>query len=668
MKKNLILLSLVFGLCTISQAQFTRYQVKLKNKGGTAHTIANPSTYLSQRAIDRRIKYGIAIDSTDLPVSQSYITQIANTPNVTVLNISKWQNAISIQVNNQSAITTINAFPFVESLNGIAARVGENGRNELRNKFELEENITPVDFSQRTEQVTADYFNYGTNSFNEIHLHNGEFLHNIGLRGQGMQIGMLDNGYNNYSILNAFDSVRLQNQILGTWDFVNREANVTNDGSHGMNCFSTIAANIPGQFIGKAPKASFWLYKTEDDNGEYPIEEFNWVCGVEKADSSGADIISSSVGYYDFDNASFNYTYADMNGNTTIASKGADMAAKKGMLVFNSIGNEGNKPWKFLITPSDADSVVAVGAVNASGVVGSFSSYGPSSDGQIKPDMSSVGVSAMIQTNANTIGFSNGTSFACPNMAGLGTCLWQGFPEFNNMRIIRELQKASSKFSTPDDRVGYGIPNMKLAFSNLLVDYATSSSTIANCNVTISWSSKDIAAMKYEVERKGPAESVYTKVGTINTQAGTTLTNRNYQFINDVTGLTTGNYSYRIRQIIDTTAASFTAIFIDTTNINSPTNCVTVIPPEPFKELITVQPNPVSNKNLTIIVETPFPINNMPINIYDSKGSLVLQLKDSKAVGKKTIEIPMGKFAPGIYYIKFYNEKDVLGTVEAFIL
>ena len=341
---------------------------------------------------------------------------------------------------------------------------------------------------------------------------------------------------------------------------------------------------------------------------------------------------------------------------------------KKGLLVFNSIGNEGNNGWKFLITPSDADSIVAVGAVSSSGVVGSFSSYGPSSDGQIKPDMSSVGVSAMIQVSNNTIGFSNGTSFACPNMAGLGTCLWQGFPEVNNMRIIRELQKASSKFSTPDDRVGYGIPNMKLAFSNLLIDYATSSSSITNCNVTVNWNSKDVAAMKYEIERKGPAESVYTKVGTVNPQAGTILTNRTYQFTNDLSGLATGNYSYRIRQIIDTTAASFTAIYIDTTNINSPTNCVIVNPPEPFKELITVQPNPVTNKTLTIVVETPYTINNMPIIIYDSKGSLVLQLQNSKAVGKKTIEIPMGKFAPGIYYIKFYNEKEVLGTVEAFIL
>ncbi len=668
MKKKLFFLSLVIGLCNVSQAQFTRYQIKLKNKGGTPHTVANPSTYLSSRAIDRRTRYGIAIDSTDLPVSPSYIAQIASTPNVTILNISKWQNAISIQVSNQSAITTINTFPFVQTVSGIAARAGENGRNELRNKFEEEENITPVIFSQRTEQVTADYFNYGTNSFNEIHLHNGEFLHNIGLRGQGMQIGMLDNGYNNYTALNAFDSVRIQNQVLGTWDFVNREANVINDGSHGMNCFSTIAANIPGQFIGKAPKASFWLYKTEDDFGEYPIEEFNWVCGAERADSSGADIISSSVGYYDFDNASFNYTYADMNGNTTISAKGADMAAKKGLLVFNSIGNEGNKPWKFLITPADADSVVAVGAVTASGVVGSFSSYGPSSDGQIKPDMASVGVSAMIQTSSNTIGFSNGTSFSCPNMAGLGTCLWQGFPEFNNMKIIRALQKASNKFTSPDDRTGYGIPDMKLAFSNLLVDFATSSSSISNCNVTVSWSSKDIAAMKYEIERKGPTESVYTKVGTLNPQAGTILTNRNYQFTNDISGLATGSYSYRIRQIIDTAAASFTAIYIDTTTINSPTNCPIVNPPEPFNERITVQPNPVSNKNLIIVVETSYAINNMPVSIYDSKGSLILQLKYSKAVGKKIIEIPMVKFAPGIYYIKFFNEKEVLGTVEAFIL
>lgn len=668
MKKIILFVFVCIEFCSISQAQFTRYQVKLKNKGGTPHTIANPSTYLSQRAINRRVKYGIAIDSTDLPVTPTYISQIANTPNVTILNISKWQNAISIQVTDQTAIATISAYPFVASVNGNAARMPDNGRTETKDKFQTEEIITPINFEQQIERVTTDYFNYGTNSYNEIHLHNGEFLHNIGLRGQGMQIGMLDNGYNNYLVLKAFDSVNANAQVLGTWDFVNRESNVTNDGSHGMNCFSTIAANIPGQFIGKAPKASFWLFKTEDDASEYPIEEFNWVCGAERADSSGADIISSSLGYFDFDNASLNYTYADMNGNTTISAIGGDLAAKKGLLVFNSIGNSGNSANKFLITPSDGDSVIAVGAVNASGIVGSFSSYGPSSDGQIKPDMASVGVSAMIQSGSNTVVFSNGTSFSCPNMAGLGTCLWQGFPEYNNIKILKALQQAGNRFTTPDDRTGYGIPNMKLAFSNLLVEYATSSSSISNCNVTVSWSSKDIAAMKYEIERKGPSELVYTKVGTVNPQAGVLLANRNYQFVNDLSGLSIGNYSYRIRQIIDTTTSSFTAVYIDTTAINSPTTCIAPPPPVPFKELITIQPNPVSSNTLTIVVETPYAVTNMLINIFDSKGRLMTQLKDSKVVGKKIIDIPVGKFAKGTYYIRVFNDQKVIGTAEALLL
>jgi len=664
MKKIILSSILVFNFFLLSQAQFSRYQVKLKNKGGTPHTISSPSTYLSQRAIQRRLRYGIAVDSTDLPVSPNYIAQIANTPNVTILNISKWQNAISIQVSDQSAITTINNYPFVKSVNGVAARTAENGRSQIKNKFQEEETITSIDVYNRLEQITADYFNYGTNSFNEIHLHNGEFLHNIGLRGQGMQIGMLDNGFNNFTSLKAFDSVNTNNQVLGTWDFVNREVNVTNDGSHGMSCFSTIAANMPGQFIGKAPKASFWLFKTEDDASEYPIEEFNWVCGAERADSAGADIISSSLGYFDFDNASLNYTYADMNGNTTISAIGADLAAKKGLLVFNSAGNSGNSSNKFIITPSDGDSVIAVGAVNTAGVVGSFSSYGPSSDGQIKPDMASIGVSAMIQTSSNTIGLSNGTSFACPNMAGLGTCLWQGFPEFNNMKILRALQQSSNKFTTPDDRVGYGIPNMKLAFSNLLIDYATSTSSISNCIVTINWSSKDIAAMKYEIERKGPLESAYKLVGTMNPQAGVVLANKTYQFTNDIAGLPIGTYSYRIKQIIDTATATFSMAYIDTTNINKQTDCNIINPPNPVTESITVRPNPYTSGTAKLVITTTAAIAEMTILVFDGKGSLVLQLKEAKGTGEKIIDLPVTNLASGKYYIKVLNGQKTVGTAE----
>ena len=337
MKKLLPLIIIVLATVNESQAQFTRYIVKLKNKGSSPYSLSSPLSYLSQRAIDRRIKYSLPVDSTDLPVTPSYVNQIDNVPNVTILNVSRWLNAVSIQTSDANAITAINALPFVQSVSGIAARNMDPGPPNP-DKFELEKNITELPI-QRIEGINADYFNYGTASYNEIHLHNGEFLHNIGLRGQGMQIAMLDNGFNNYTVLKAFDSVNANAQVLGTWDFVAREQNVSNDGSHGMSCFSTIAANIPGQFIGKAPKANFWLYQTEDNASEYPIEEHNWVCGAERADSSGTDVISSSLGYSTFDNAALNYTYSNMDGNTTISARGADMAAKKGLLVFNAAGN-----------------------------------------------------------------------------------------------------------------------------------------------------------------------------------------------------------------------------------------------------------------------------------------------------------------------------------------
>jgi serine protease AprX len=573
MKKFILLLLVSATIISESQAQFTRYLVKLKNKGGTPFTIANPIAYLSQRSIDRRTRYGIAIDSTDLPVTPSYVTQIRNVPNVTFLNISRWINAVTIQTSDPNAITTISGFPFVQSVSGIAARNATVGRMGP-DKFEMEKVITELPPSpQRTEGITADYFNYGAASFNEIHLHNAEFLHNIGLRGQKMQVAMIDNGFNNYLALKAFDSINANGQVLGTWDFVAREQNVSNDGSHGMNCFSIIGANIPGQFIGKAPKASFWLYQTEDNASEYPIEELNWSCGAERADSSGADVISTSLGYNTFDNASLNHTYSDMNGNITTCAIAADLAAKKGLMVFAANGNEGNGPWHFLITPADGDSVVAVGAVNSSGVIGSFSSYGPSSDNQIKPDLASVGVNALIQNTNNTVGTGNGTSFACPNMAGMGTCLWQGFPEFNNMKILRAMQQAGSKAANPDDRVGYGIPNMKLAFANLLIDFATSTSTGDTCTANINWTSKDIRAMKYEIERKLPGQSVYSKVGELNPQAGDSLSTHSYQFINTVISSAAGIVSYRIRQIIDTTTATFMAVYIDTTNITITGSC-----------------------------------------------------------------------------------------------
>ena len=654
MNKLLFFLLTNFLLIAELQAQFSRYIVQLKYKGAETYSLTNASPYLSQRAIERRSRYNIQLDSTDLPVPASFISQIQSIPNLTVLNISRWLNAVSIQTTDANAIAAINALPFVQNTSPIAARPVIDAKSKFKETI-----LSLPDASARPGQIKTEYFDYGPNSFNEIHLHNGEFLHNIGLRGQGMQIAMLDGGYLNYTSLNAFDSVNANAQVISTWDFVDRNASVVEDHAHGMQCFSTIAANIPGQFVGKAPKAGFHLFITEDVSSEYPIEEFNWACGAERADSSGADIISSSLGYgYGFNDPVSDYPYSDLNGDITMSAKAADLAAKKGLLVFNAAGNSGNDYWRMITTPADGDSVVAVGAVNTAGMVGAFSSYGPSADGRIKPDIASVGVSAMVQAPNNTIGASNGTSFACPNMAGLATCLWQGFPEFNNMRIVRALKEAGSIYSSPNDRIGYGIPDLKKAFTSLLIEFATSTVTVNPCSVTLNWISKDVATMKYEIGRKLPGDTGYIKIAEINPQASTLLTNHNYQFIDPLSGIATGTVSYRIRQVVDTDAATFTAIYIDTTEviINSP--CT-----GNAGDKVIVAPNPVGG-TASLVVETDYAVSNMIIMVYDLKGGLVIKFHHSKTVGKTMFDLPVAKLSKGNYIVKVFNGTKTIGTTR----
>ena len=648
-------------------AQLTRYVVKFTDKNGTPFSLSNPGAYLSQRAIDRRTKYNIPIDSTDLPANSSYITQIKNVPNVTLLNISKWLNAVTIQTADAAAITTINSFAFVKSTSGIAARTGNSQPGTIENS-KTESNFLSIGGNARTEHVESDYYNYGTNSFNEIHLHNGEFLHNIGLRGKGMQIAVLDNGFNNYTSasLHAFDTANANNQVLGTWDFVAHEQNVSNDGVHGMECFSTIVANIPGQFIGMAPQSSFWLYQTEDNTSEYPIEEFNWACGAETADSAGADVISTSLGYSTFDNSLLNHTYADMDGNTTICAIAADLAAKKGMLVFAAVGNSGTSSWHYLATPSDGDSVIAVGAVTSTGVVGPFSSYGPSSDGQVKPDVASVGVAAVIQSSSGAIVTSNGTSFATPKMAGLGTCLWQGFPEFNNMKIRSALWLAGDSVNNPNPRTGYGIPNMKTAFIILLKDFATANGAISSCKSTINWTSKDVSAMKYEIERKSFGETNYAKVADLPTQSNVvTLANNSYQKTDTLINVQAGTVSYRIRQIVDTAAASFTAAYIDTVDLSLSSSCVAtgLNPVNPNTERINISPNPVQT-HFTLRVETLYPVKNLQIYILDIRGRTVLQFIRSKTTGTSDFDLPISRLAKGKYIVAVYNAWQLIASKE----
>ena len=471
MRKNYLLLLLLIFFSLNTSAQFTRYIVKLKDKTGTPYSVNDPSKFLSARAIARRTKQHIAIDETDLPVTPRYIDSIRLSGNVQILDESKWLNQVCIATTDSSAIDKINSFPFVVTTQPLKRTA--NPKLSLRNKWE--DSITKNKFSERSSNISSslapshvsgDYYSYG-DAFDQVHIHNGEYLHNKGFHGEGMLIAILDAGFYHYQTLPAFDSVNIKQQVMETYDFVDNEVSVNEDYYHGMQVFSIIAGNIPGQLVGTAPNADFLLYRSEDVSSESPVEEQYWAAAAERADSVGADVITTSLGYDTFDNPIFDYTYADMNGHTTLIAKEATMAARKGMIVLAAAGNEGNNSWHFITTPADADSIISVGAVNNLGEPASFSSYGPTSDGRVAPVAASVGEGTFVSSTTGPIGSGNGTSFATPNLAGLVTCLWQAFPEFTNMEIINAVKKSSSIYNDPDDRIGYGIPDFEKAYDDL---------------------------------------------------------------------------------------------------------------------------------------------------------------------------------------------------------
>jgi serine protease AprX len=464
--RNFYVLSVLLLSVLVTSAQ-TRYTVKLRYKKSNEYSLAQPSAFLSEKAIQRRLRQKIVIDSTDLPINQSYLQTISNLSGVAIVSTSKWLNQLLIETSDINAINVINALPFVYSTKAVAWNPQNNRRRFANTAASCEEGQL-VTAPAGIKRITSDTINYG-NNYPQVHIHEGEFLHNRGFRGQGITIAMLDAGYKDYKTNPAFDSVRSRNQVLGEYDFVNDETSVNEDNSHGSNCFSIMAANRPGLIVGTAPGASYWLFRTEDAASEKPIEEHNWIEAAERADSAGADMISSSLGYVNFDDPSYNHSYADRDGNTAAITIAADMAAKKGMIVMNSVGNSGNDAGdtKYVMCPADGDSVMTVGAVNNSGTIGGFSSWGPSSNGRVKPNVVSVGAGAVY---ANTLGnpvTGNGTSYSNPNIAGLIACLWQAFHEFSNMEILDAVQRSADRFANPDNRYGYGIPNFRIAYTIL---------------------------------------------------------------------------------------------------------------------------------------------------------------------------------------------------------
>jgi serine protease AprX len=292
-------------------------------------------------------------------------------------------------------------------------------------------------------------------------------MHAAGFRGEGMHIAIFDAGFPGVEQIPAFQSMIQDNRLLSTFDVVKGGTAVFDTHPHGTWVLSTMAGDQPNTYIGTAPKASYHLVRTEDTRGgtETQVEEAYWLIGAEYADSAGVDVINSSLGYTTFDLPWQDHTYAELNGSTALGTRAADYASATGMLVVNSAGNEGGGSWRFIGVPADADSVLTVGAVDSLGVRAGFSSVGPTADGRIKPELACQGSQTAIIDPNGSVSRGSGTSFSSPVLAGLAAGFWQANPTLKATQVKAFLMQSASQASTPDNLIGYGIPNFRRAYN-----------------------------------------------------------------------------------------------------------------------------------------------------------------------------------------------------------
>jgi hypothetical protein len=440
-RKTCFIIAAMFSTFT-SIAQVNRYMVFFKDKNGSPYSVAQPSQFLSERAITRRINQGIEINEQDLPINPNYVATVRQT-GADLFFKSKWYNAALVQC-DQSLIPSIQNLVFVDHIEFVApqARLIESGRAKLNSRKKNDTN--------------------GIETLNQLSMLGIPQMHEAGHKGEGMIIALFDAGFSGVNVSTPFQHLMTENKINkeASYDFVFNTDNVFRYDEHGTEVLSVIAAEVPDAFNGGAPEANFQLYITEDAASEYRIEEYNWTFAAERADSAGVDIINSSLGYYDFDDPTMNYSKAQMDGRTAVVTKAAQWAADRGMLVVCSAGNEGNVPsWRIVSAPADAFDVLAVGGVDAQRNKSASSSIGPTADGRIKPDVAALGVSVKVINPNGSITTASGTSLSAPLMTALVAGVWQRYPDLSNKEIIQLIKATSSQANNPDNLLGYGIPN-----------------------------------------------------------------------------------------------------------------------------------------------------------------------------------------------------------------
>lgn len=444
----LLAFALIFSLGVF--AQFTtddtlKYRISLKDKAATEYSLLKPEKYLSEKSIERRKRQGLAIDSTDLPVCKKYVDAIRK-KGVHVLVTGKWDNFVTVSCKDSTLINEIANLPFVRSTERVWKGVVKKAlkRDSLIN--------APL----RSDSL------YGP-AITQIEMSRANLLHNAGFKGQGMTIAVIDAGFHNADKIEAMKNIN----ILGVRDFVNPEADIYAESSHGMCVLSCMAMNQPNVMIGTAPEASYWLLRSEDEYSEHLVEQDYWAAAIEFADSVGVDVVNTSLGYYSFDDPTKDYRYRDLNGHYALMSREASKAADKGMVLVCSAGNSGAGSWKKITPPGDAENVITVGAISKEGVLAPFSSVGNTADGRVKPDVVAVGLGADVMGTDGNLRRANGTSFSSPIMCGMVACLWQSCPQLTAKQIIELVRKSGDRADFPNNIYGYGIPDLWKAYSTV---------------------------------------------------------------------------------------------------------------------------------------------------------------------------------------------------------
>lgn len=452
MKQALLALLLSLGTLSLEAQEAPSadciYRVTLADKQGTPYSLRKPLDYLSKKAVERRERQGLSVDSTDLPLSPRYVRSVQGLGG-RIVGQSKWNNTLLVRSADTMMVARLRALPCVKDVRRVWRKPFKQGKS---NDPQL------ANYWKDWRSYKDSLYGAGTH---QIEMLGGQKLHAAGFRGQGMTVAILDAGFLNVDKIPAFQNTK----IIGVRNFVATDSlDPYRLQEHGTMTLSCLGANVANQFVGTAPEADYWLLRTEDYAGENMVEEDYWAMAAEFADSVGVDVLSSSLGYHAYDDPSASYRYRDQDGQTALITRTAAMLARKGIVHVNSAGNEGKKAWKKINFPADSPTSLAVGALTPKGENALFSSIGPSADGRVKPDVMAQGNPTAVIDGAGSLTEASGTSFACPTLAGLVTCLWQALPQKTALEIVDIVRRAGDNFATPDNIFGYGIPDFWRAY------------------------------------------------------------------------------------------------------------------------------------------------------------------------------------------------------------